>query len=74
MPIFDKIGDLQYLATATYNPYTQVQLINIAIQILKDSGAFTEGLKLWYQKSTAEHTWKNFKMHFQDELKKLKKV
>ena len=72
--IFNKIEDLQDLATAAYNPYTQVQLLNIGIQILKDSGVFTEGLKLWYQTPTAEHTWNNFKTHFQEELKKLKKV
>ena len=72
--IFNKIEDLQDLATAAYTPYTQIQLLNIAVQILKDSGAFTEGLKQWYQKPIAEHTWEQFKNHFQDELKKLKKV
>ena len=72
--IFNKIEDLQDLATAAYNPYTQVQLLNIGIQILKDSGAFTEGLKLWYQRPQQEHNWQTFKQHFQEELKKLKKV
>ena len=72
--IFNKIEDLQDLATAAYSPYTQVQLLNIGIQILKDSGVFTEGLKAWYLTPIAQHTWENFKTHFQDELKKLKKV
>ena len=71
--IFNKIEDLQESAAAVYNPYTHVQLLNIEIQILRDSGIFTEGLTSWYLNPTEEDSWQNFKTHFQDELKNLKK-
>ena len=58
--VFNKIEDLRDLAEATHNSYTEIQLLNIGLQTLKESGDFTEGLKLWYQKPPAEHTWINF--------------
>ena len=42
--IRNRIDDLHDLATVAYNPYTQLQLLNIGLQILKDSGMFTEGI------------------------------
>jgi hypothetical protein len=72
--IFNRIEDLRDLAEAALNPYTDLQLLNIGLQVLKDSGSFTEGLKLWYELPQDQHNWDNFKQHFQEELRKLKKV
>ena len=48
--------DLQDLATAAHNPYTQMQLFNIDVQILKESEFFTEDLKTWYQRPQNQHS------------------
>ena len=72
--LFNKIEDLRDLAEAANNPYTDIQLLNIGLQVLKESTSFTEGLKLWYELPQDQHTWNNFKLHFQEELRKLKKV
>ena len=71
--VFNKIENLQDLAQAVFNPYKQVQLFNIGLQVLKESGAFTEGLKLWYAKPIFEHTWHNFKKTLSRRIKETKK-
>ena len=51
-----------------HNPYTDVQLLNIGLQILKDSGEFTEGLKAWFETPTRQQIWQNFKDHLPLEI------
>jgi hypothetical protein len=72
--LFDQVEDLKKLGDAAQMPYTQQQIINFGVQLIRNTQDFQDGLKEWYGKPTLEKTWTRFKSHFEDEYDKLKLV
>ena len=72
--LFDQVEDLKKLAIAAQMPYTNLQIINFGVQLIRNTHDFQDGLKSWYDTPIANQTWMNFKMHFEDEHDKLKLI
>ena len=70
--LFNPIEKLQKLATTAKMPYTEEQLINFGLTIIRNTRDFEKGLLEW--RSTAIKTWPAFKTHFQDAQQELKDV
>ena len=47
--VYNTIEDLKLLAEAANNPFTPVQLVEIGIQVIKNSHDFENGLLTWFQ-------------------------
>ena len=62
--MYNDVKDQQELATAANAPYTDVQLINIGLGLIKNMNEFEKGLETWYARPIAEHIWLNLKDHF----------
>ena len=70
--VFNQIEDLERLGVAARDPFTNKQLVNIGLKIIKNTRDFADGLKTWYQRPRVEHTYANFKTHFEDALELLR--
>ena len=72
--MYNAIQDLQDLAIAANNVLSDKQLVNIGIQLIKTMNDFEKGLIDWYACPSAEHTFVNFKSHFEAAYLSLRKV
>ena len=72
--IFTPLEDLREIGTYAANPYSEQQLIRYGLEIIKRTHNFETYLKTWYTRPQPEHTWVNFKAHFEEAQRKLKKV
>ena len=72
--IYKEIEDLEQLGKASNNPYLPSQLINFALQVIKNTGDFEEGQKGWHAKEAVDKTWINFMSHFDKEHQALREV
>ena len=72
--LYNEVEDLQELATAAQNPYTDTQLVNLGIRLIKNMADFEKGLTDWYARPAATNTWVNFKTHFEDAYEALSLV
>jgi hypothetical protein len=72
--LFDQVEDLKKLGDAAQMPYSEQQIINFGIQLIRNTHDFQDGLKDWYSKPLLEKTWTNFQTHFEDEYDKLRLV
>ena len=57
-----------------HDPFTDKQLVKIGLKIIKNTRDFADGLKTWYQRPHVEHTYANFKTHFEDALELLREL
>ena len=64
--IFNELEGLQDFGTAANNDYSNMQLINFAIQITKNTGKYEYDIKLWNAKLQVDKTWDNLKTYFED--------
>ena len=72
--MFNEIEELERLGIAATNPYREMQLVQIGLKIIKNTNDFEDAINKWYSRPAAEHTWNNFKNHFEDARELLKKV
>ena len=72
--LYDQVEDLKKLGDAAQMPYTEHQIVNFGIQLIRNTHDFQDGLKQWFSKEIRDKTWENFKIHFEDEYDKLKQV
>ena len=72
--VFNQIEDLERLGVAARDPFTDKQLVKIGLKIIKNTRDFADGLKTWYQRPRVEHTYANFKTHFEDALELLREI
>ena len=56
------------------NPYTGTQLVNIALNLVKQFNNFEKGLVSWFERPIGEHTLINFKAYFKREYQTLRGV
>ena len=72
--IYNEIDELARLGTAAGNPYSDMQQVQLGLRIIKNSNDFENGIEQWYERPVVEHTWDNFKTHFEEAREKLKKI
>ena len=58
-----KIEDRQE-AVALQNPYTDIQIVIIAKNLIESTGFYTMDCREWNRIDKAHKTWVNFKLHF----------
>ena len=63
--MYNEVEDLQRLATASFAPYTDRQLVNLGIRLIKNMHDFEKGLDTWYSLPRDSQTWVTFKTHFE---------
>ena len=54
--IFDEIEDLEVFANAAGNPFTKEQIVNIGLQLLKNTNDFETGIMKWVKKANEDKT------------------
>ena len=72
--VFNEIEELSRLGTAADNPFSDKQLVQISLKIIKNTNDFENAINAWYERPALEHTWANFKTHFDEARELLKKV
>ena len=68
------VEDLQELATASLAPYTDKQLVNIGLRLVKNMLFMEKARESWQTKLPVDQTWVNFKAHFTVEWNKLRRL
>ena len=61
---FDQIEDAVEFASAGNAPFTPVQVVNTAYNVIFTTGMFHDDCKLWKRKPAANKTWNQFKVDF----------
>lgn len=69
--VFQAVLDLGQLADAAQNPFSDYQLLEIGLHIIRNTHDFELAQIQWNQKPAADKTWVNFKTHFVDALTQL---
>ena len=72
--LFGPIEKLEKLSVAANLPYTQNQLIDLALTVIKSTRDYEQALMNWEKKLHNQKTWENLKVHFRDAQQELKKV
>ena len=72
--IFTEIDELGTIAEIPKAPISEQQKINMAYLLLQNTQVYTTALNKWNQRPAAEHSWENFKSHFRDAQKALRKT
>ena len=65
---------LKKFAQSAKNPYTDTQIIDFALQLIRNTRDFEQGLIDWDKKPTADKTWANLKSHFKQAQQDLRKA
>ena len=61
--MFNEIDEMQDMATAAENEFSDQQIVNLGIHLIKNTGDFEKGITEWYESTTTKN-WKSFKSHF----------
>ena len=72
--LFAAVEDLQQLATASDNPYTTKQMINLGLHLIRNMSEFETDIGKWYDSPPEDHTWKDFKNHFTKAYNRLRRL
>ena len=64
--VYDLIDDLELMGDAAQTPYSEQQLVSYALEILRATQDFQDGIKSWNRRAPALRTWANFMTHFDD--------
>ena len=52
------------LVDSGITPYTPEQIINIAFNLIFDTGQFVDDFKIWKPHPAVDRTWGHFKVHY----------
>ena len=69
--VHDLIDDLQLMGEAAHLPYSEQQLVQYALDILRNTNEFQDGIKTWNRRAPNLRTWANFITHFDTEYNDL---
>ena len=64
--LYNAVEELQEVATASQNPYTDSQLVQIGMQLLRNMNDYEKARGEWMSLPHNSKTWVNFKTHFDD--------
>ena len=62
--LFGELEDLQQISVAALNPYTDTQIVNIGVTLIKNFNYFEKGLISRFERPVDEHTLINLKHTF----------
>ena len=74
LTIYKPIEDLRTLAEIAQIPYTESQIVDFGIHLIKNTRDFELALATWNTKPRTEKTWEGFKKHFHNAQKILKDI
>ena len=66
--VWKAINDLKVLSKAAQLPYSDAQLVDLALTIIKNTHDFETELSAWIRKPPVAQTYENMKTHFNDAL------
>ena len=72
--LFDQVKNSVECAAAGETSYTTKQVVTVTYQLVYQTGLFLDNCKIWKRKTTAEHTWTNFKSHFSSSHQECRKT
>lgn len=72
--MYNEVEELKSLSIAASNEYTERQLVNLGIKLIKNMGEFEIALGTWLSMPVAARTWLAFKTHFDEAQELLKQV
>ena len=72
--IYDEIEELEYLGVNVFNPYPMSQLVSYGITIIKNTNNFETGISRWIMRPVNDHTWTNFRTHFEGSHRVIRSV
>ena len=61
---FDQIEDAVEFTAAGNAPFTPVQVVNTAFNVIFTTGMFNDDCKVWKRKPSDTRTWAQFKIYF----------
>ena len=64
--IYNEIEELEHFGVAVINPYSQSQIVNYGLTIIKNTNNFETGIRTWITRPLTKHMWPNFKTHFEE--------
>ena len=62
--LFNAVEDHQELATASQSPYSDTQLVQIGMQLIRNMNDYEKARGEWMERPRVDKTWLNFKTHF----------
>ena len=66
MGMYNEVEEIKELLIVAESEYTERQLVNIGVQLIKNTNDFERGLESWLTQPVASRTWLAFKTHFND--------
>ena len=72
--IFNEIEELSRVADAANNPFSEMQKVQIGLKVIKNTNDFETAIEKWYGRPAVEHTWANFKTHFDEARTLLREI
>ena len=63
--MYNEIEDLKELAQAATAPMTDRQVVNLGLQLIKNTNDFERAIEEWVVKPLVDQTWLNFTPHFE---------
>ena len=72
--VFDDVEELQHLGDAAQDSYSEAQLINFPLQIVKNTHDFETGIRTWIELPRASKSWVRFKTPFESAHRSLRKI
>lgn len=72
--MYNEVEDLKALSIAANNEYTETQLVNLGVRLIRNMAEFERALEDWLATPAANRTWIAFKAHFTLAQKTLMKV
>ena len=68
------LEQLKKLAVQAHMPYTDCQILQKGLQLIRNTNDFEYALQMWEGKSDEEKTWTNFKTHFHEHQLNLRNI
>ena len=72
--IWNPIQKLKKLASQAKIPYSEAQLIEFGLQLIRSTHDFEIAIREWNAKPKVDKTWNNLKLHFSQAQEELKKI
>ena len=72
--LYNPIEKLKTMAISADIPYTNDQLLDIGLTVIRNTRDFEQALGDWEAKPDADKTWDNYKEHFKTAQKQLKAI
>ena len=72
--LFNPVEKLKKLAIEAEVPYTENQLLDLTLTVIKNTRDYETAIRDWCYKKTHSNKWDDFKKHFEDAQQDLKEV